>query len=427
MVLNGLMNLCHRAIHSRTLVNGSLFSLFSFFGQGTSFILLIILANYIQPKEYGQLSLFTTVVTFVGFIMAFSTRGYVGVTFFKKNIEEFKKDFTATIILGLVSFAFLALPILLLGDWLGEKLDLSKRLLWYALIVSFFGFTFLLQQDYLRIKEKVANYGIYNCSNAILNFGLSLFFVISLEQSWMGRVNASVFCTVVFGIISCFFFFRYDLIRFKITKDIFYDELAWGIPMIPHATSGWVRQGLDRYIINYYHTTYDVGIYSFSMNLANIIIMIGSAFNSTNSVSLFRILSDKSLTNSDKKEKLNHQTRVIFMIYLISTIMVLSSMTILTYFALPKYHESIPLMWLLAINGFSNCVYFLYCNFLFYYNDTRTLMCYTFIMSLIHLFLSLIFTRYSLYCTALIYGMTMIIMTCLTKFRAKKLIRIYLA
>ena len=98
--LRRLSNICHKAIHNKTLVNGSLFSLFSFFRQGTSFLLLIILANYIQPKEYGRLSLFTTVVTFVGFIMAFSTRGYPSVTYFKKNTEGFKKDFSATIILG---------------------------------------------------------------------------------------------------------------------------------------------------------------------------------------------------------------------------------------------------------------------------------------------------------------------------------------
>ena len=178
--LRRLSNICHKAIHNKTLVNGSLFSLFSFFRQGTSFLLLIILANYIQPKEYGRLSLFTTVVTFVGFIMAFSTRGYPSVTYFKKNTEGFKKDFSATIILGLVTVAILSLPISFLGDWLGEKLELSKQLLWYVLIVSFFSLVFTLQQDYLRIKEEVVSFGIYNCSNAVLNFVLSLHLLMLL-------------------------------------------------------------------------------------------------------------------------------------------------------------------------------------------------------------------------------------------------------
>lgn len=422
-----LANLYHRAIHNKTLVNGSLFSLFSFFGQGVGFVLLILLANYIRPAEYGQLSLFTTVVTFVGFIMAFSSRGYASVTFFKKDEEEFKRDFSATIILGLVTVAMLSMPILFFGDKLGEKLELSERLLWYVLLVSFFSFVFTLQQDYLRVKEEVIGYGIYNCSNAVLNFVLSLVLVISFQQGWMGRVNTSVICTVAFGLLSCFFFFRRDLIRINIPWKNYRDALAWGLPMMPHVATGWLRQGLDRYIINYFYGVYEVGVFSFAMNLANIIIMIGSAFNSTNSVTLYQVLSDKTLSNEQKRSKLNRQTRIIFLIYIAATIAVLVSMTLLTLFALPKYRESIPYMWALAINGFGNCIYFLYCNYLFYYGKTKTLMYITFTISLMHVGLSFALTRYSLYCTALVYGSMMALMTTLVIWQAKKLIRANLA
>ena len=421
-----ISTLFQRATHNKTVVNGGLFSLFSFFGQGVSFILLILLANYIKPAEYGRLSLFTTVVTFVGFIMAFSTRGYASVTFFKKDAEEFKKDFSATIILGLVSVALLALPILLFGDWLSEKLELSNQLLWYVLIVSFFSLTFTLQQDYLRIKEEVVKYGIYNCSNAILNFALSLLLVIAFEQSWMGRVNASVICAFFWGLLSCVFFIRRDLIRVKIPWQNYRDALIWGLPMMPHVATGWLRQGLDRYIINYFYSVYEVGVFSFAMNLANIIIMIGSAFNSTNSVTIYQTLSDKTLTNEQKRTKLNRQTRFIFYVYIVATAAVLSGMTALTYFALPQYRESIPYMWVLSINGLGNCIYFLYCNYLFYYGKTKTLMYITFGTSLMHVGLSLALTRFSLYCTALVYGSMMAFMTVLVIWQAKKLIREYL-
>lgn len=427
MNVKTLISLFKRAKNNKTIINGSLFSLFSFFGQGVSFVLLILLANYILPTEYGQLSLFSTVVTLVGIVMAFSTRGYPAVTFFKKNTDDFKKDFTASIVLGLISTVILALPVLFYGDKLGELLGLSKTLLWYVLIISFFSFTFLLQQDYLRIKEKVVSYGIYNCGLAIFNFVLSLLFVITLKQSWMGRVDAWVIGSVLFGFVSCFFFFKYDLIRPAGTKQVYYDALKWGAPIMPHLGAGWIRQGADRYIINYFHSTYDVGIFSFALNLANVIIMVGSAFNSTNSVTLYQILSDEKLSNEEKKEKLNKQTRFIFLIYVVAAMVILVSMTGLTYIALPKYIESIPLMWVLAINGLGNCIYFLYCNYLFYYNETKTLMYITFGTSILHLLLSLALTRFSLYFTACIYGSMMIIMTGLVIWQAKKLIRINLA
>lgn len=426
MELSGVKQNFYKVIHNKTIVNGSLFSLFSFFGQGTSFILLILLANYIQPNEYGLLSLFTTAVTFAGFVIAFSTRGYPAVTYFKKNVEGFKQDFTVVIVLGVITFIMLALPILFWGDTLGKILGLSKTLLWYVVIIAIFSLIFLLQQDFLRIKEKVVLYGFFNCGNAILNFVLSILFVITLKQNWIGRVNAMLICSIVFGVFSLFYIYRHNLIRVRAPQKAYKDALMWGVPMIPHAASGWIRQGLDRYIINFYHSTYDVGIFSFALNLSNIIVMIGSAFNSTNSVSLFQVLSDKTMTNDQKIKKLSSQTQYIIIIYIVSTIIVLLSMTVLTLFVLPKYKGSTPLMWILAINGLGNSIYFLYCNFLFYYNDTKILMYFTFSTSVIHLLLSFAFTRYSLYCTAIVYGLMMTVMMSLTIWRAKKLIKLNL-
>lgn len=50
----------------------------------------------------------------------------------------------------------------------------------------------------------------------------------------------------------------------------------WGIPLIPHLATSWIKQGGDRYIINYYYTLAEVGIFSFALNLSNIIDMIGA-------------------------------------------------------------------------------------------------------------------------------------------------------
>ena len=45
---------------NKLLLKGALFSFFSFFNQGASFLLLIILANYIAPVSYTHLTLPTT-------------------------------------------------------------------------------------------------------------------------------------------------------------------------------------------------------------------------------------------------------------------------------------------------------------------------------------------------------------------------------
>ena len=411
---------------NKTYVNGSLFSLYSFVGKSVSFLILILMANYISPDEYGYLNLFTTVISFVTIFIALATNGYFSISFFKKTEVEFKKDFTSIYLMGIATFFFFSLIVWVGGSWMSSLLQLSSKLLLIAVAISFFTFSFLLQQDYLRVRERVKEYGVYNILNALFNLSLTWFFIINLQQGWMGRVNAQMLCAVVFGIISIAFFFRHKLFKLQFDGNRYKTILLWGLPMIPHQATGWLRQGLDRYIINYYYAVYEVGIFSFALNISNVIEMIGSAFNATNSVTLFQILSDRNMCNQEKLKYLNKQTKNISLIYLMASIGIVIFVTPFVYYVLPQYRESIPYIWIISVCGFLKCIYFLYCNYLFFYDKTKHLMYITFGTSLLHLFLSIMLTRYSLYCTAIIYTLVMAITTLLVMKKAKLLIQNHL-
>ena len=140
---------------SKTLVNGFFFSLFSFFNQGVSFFLLILLANYITPGEYGYLSLFNTIVMFIGYFISLSTQGYISVSFFQKESVYFKKDFSIIFIITLFVFIFLSVILLLFHNYLSHITQLSDPLLWFSVLISTFTLFLNVNLDYLRIKEKI--------------------------------------------------------------------------------------------------------------------------------------------------------------------------------------------------------------------------------------------------------------------------------
>lgn len=80
--------------------------------------------------------------------------------------------------------------------------------------------------------------------------------------------------------------------------------LLYGIPLIPHNAVAFIRQGLDRYIINANFSIEEVGLFSFAMNLANIIMTIGLGFNQTNSIEIYKVLGDNSFSTEEKNESL---------------------------------------------------------------------------------------------------------------------------
>lgn len=408
---------------NKTLRNGGLFSIFSFLNQGISFILLIILAKYIQPVEYGRLNLYYTVSTFVGYIIALSTTGYVGVSFFRKDRNEFRKDFSTVISITTTVFTFLILVVIIFSRPLSSTLELPKELLYVVLINSFFLVFFNLNLNYIRIREEVGYYGVLSISFALLNFVLSLLLVVSFEMNWQGRIYAQLICSIVFGIFALLYFLKYKLYDFKkLGRERFRFILLWGIPLIPHEAALWIRQGADRYIINSFHDISEVGLFSLALNLANIIISIGLAFNATNSVSIYQELSQNKPAE-DKIARIRKQNKMILLVYLLSTIVVVVGVSLIVPWLLPAYLPSLGYFYILAVYGFIQCIYFLICNFLFYYNRNKEIMMITFTTAILHLLLSLAFTRFSLYITCLIYVIIEALIVALVYWRSQMAIK----
>lgn len=420
--MKGLHAKIKRLANSKTIRNGGLFSLYSFFNQGVGFILLILLAKYIGPDEYGSLSLYNTVITFLGYIVGLSSSGYISVVYFKNNPDLFNKYFTAITLITVVCSMVLTLIFLLFHNILPDILKLPMRFLYIGLFVSFATVFVRINLDYLRIIEKLTLYGILSCSFALLNFAISLYLVIVKDLSWEGRIYAALICDTFYMALAFSYFVYKKFFKFSSDWSIYRNILLWSIPLIPHLATIWIKQGCDRYIIDYFHNIGDVGLFSFALNLTNIIIMVGTAFNQTNSVTLYKTLSS-NIGTQYILEKIKREERLISVVLISATICINIIGTILVPILIPSYKASIPLFLILSIYGLLQCFYVLYCNYLFYYEKTKNLMYITFSTSVIHLLLSLWLTRYSIYLTCVIYILSQSLITYLIYNSSRRLIK----
>lgn len=391
---------------NKTLVNGSVFSLFSFLNQGISFLLLIILAKYILPGDYGKLSLYNTIVMFIGYFIAMSTQGYISVVFFKDQ-KQVPSYFTSVMTISAMAF-LLMLGICAVGCLCGGGLMGGFPFVYWlaALLCSLFMMLMNVNLDLFRCKESLKPYGLVSCGFAAVNFVFSLVLVIPLELGWNGRIVAQLVAAVFFAVCAIVFFLRQCLFVLSFDKSKIKELLFWGMPLIPHLATNWIRQGCDRYIISYNHTLSDVGIFSFALNISNIIVMIGHAFNQSNSVSVYKILGNSEMDVPTKLLRLKQERRNIIAIYVVALIVLSIACSLLVPVFLPKYADSVGFFLVLNVYGFFVCLYLAYCNYLFFFKKNKTIMKITFGSALAHLALSLILTRYSLYYTALIYCAT---------------------
>lgn len=398
-------------LKSKTLKDGFLFSVFSFFNKGLTFLLLMILAKYLNPGQYGTLSLFNTVITFLGFTIGLSTAGYLGVSYFANNNKRFKIDLTSILIITIIGSSIFVVLIVGLNHWFVHILKLEFKILLLALYISFSSIIMGMWLDYYRVKENVNKYGIISCSFAVLNFALTLYLIVYLRYDWVAFVYAQTICNLIFSVGALLYFFKNKLFIIPYSWKPIKKILMWGIPLIPHSASIWIKQGIDRYIIDSYYSISEVGLFSFALNLANIIVMIGVAFNQTNSVNIYKTLSATDENPISSYKRLQQKESFFLAIYAVITILVIIFVSILIPFILPNYSISLKYFILLSICSLFHCYYLVYCNYLFYFNRTIQLMNVTFGFSIFHLILSLLITRYSLIYTCSVYILTQLLTT----------------
>ena len=107
------------------------------------------------------------------------------------------------------------------------------------------------------------------------------FFVVVLLRSWIGRIEAMLIMSIIFFFIVIYFLIKDRYLPKKIyfSKKYAKDSLSFGLPLVPHQISYWIKTGLDRYLIAFLLTQEAVGIYSAGYQVGFSIFILVSAVN----------------------------------------------------------------------------------------------------------------------------------------------------
>ena len=380
--------------------HGVLYTIFSFINSGFSFILVLILAKFLPPYEYGQLNLFTTFVTLVNIIIPLCTVSYITVSFFQRAKIIVRQIITTALGTTTLMLVLLSVLLVLFPHFFERCLGFPLADIWFGLLICYFQVFYTLNLDIWRLEEQPVRYGIFSLSFAICNFILTFALIVYYKLGWEGRIYAWFLLGLLYFVISIVFLIKRNYLHLSIPPfSLIKETLAYAIPLVPHSLSFWLKQGMDRYIINHFHDPSAVGYFSFAMNIAAIISIIGTAFNATNSVYLYKQLS---LGYNNVKNTLRRQILLMTLVFFtVSVLVALLAWGIIT-FIVPQYTTSLQYILPLTLGAFFQCIYLLWVNYLFYYKKTTQLMMITFSTALLQCVLSIWLTRYSPLNTAII-------------------------
>ena len=379
---------------------GALFAFFSAINNGLNFLLVFGLSIYLSKTDFGRINLFLIFIMIISNIISLGTESFFAVSYFNHNKSRLRKILSAIIYIT----ASISILLLLISYFVGSdfiiKYTLSRNISYAAIAICFFQFFQTILLEVFRLEEKVWEYGLITLAWVTLNLALTFLILFNTNLTYKSRIYAHLISAAIMFIMSVSILHKKKYFSLSLPSVALLKKcLNYGVPLLPHNSTAWLRSGMDRYFISFFFNAALLGVYSFAYNLSGILLMIGTAFNAINSVHIYKTLSNKDQGFGSLEQQIKFMLKLYFIIALLGYI---GSIITIKLF-IPTYLDSIRFLAPFFLAALFQCYYYLFVNFILYYKQTKKLMYITFTVSIIHAILSFELTKYSMSYTAYLH------------------------
>lgn len=178
---------------------------------------------------------------------------------------------TSYLYLLLSTFIFLG-AISLFARQINNLLFQSKD---YTLLVrltiytGFFNTLSTITFQLFRAKLQSVKFSLVSILRFLLNVSFNIYFILKLKMGLSGVVYGNLYTSILISILT--FFLIYKNLSLKISIYKLKNMLNYGLPLIPGGLSIWVLSVADRYFLERFSTTTELGLYSLGSRFSGIL------------------------------------------------------------------------------------------------------------------------------------------------------------
>jgi O-antigen/teichoic acid export membrane protein len=378
-----LQQIYNRIISSSLFRSSGIYTSASIINASIPLFLLPILTDKLSPADYGIVSMFQIVVSFLYPFIGMNLEGAIARKYFDKNKSDFPSYIGTALILSCISFILVSFLFFCNLDYIHNLTSIP--LVWLKYILIYAECQFLIAIILIRFQVSVQpiKYGLLQISQSIINLGLTLFFVLILNKTWEGRLEALIISCVIIATISIFLLIYNKYIKFNVKKSDVIHALKFGIPLIPHAIGGMLFTTIDRLFLTKMIGLEQTGNYTVAYQIGAVISILTLSFNKAFSPWLFEQLNMNDFVVNLKIVKF---TYLYFIILIIGAILTLIGFPFVVDLFVDGKYKNVNGYSLFIVFGFVfQGMYFMVTNYITYSEKTYILGILTLIVGLMKL------------------------------------------
>lgn len=240
-----------------------------------NFLLLPVYVTFLDPIDYGVLAQLGAVEVVAKIVFRCGLDGSFMRFYYDYPDEHDRQRLASTIFFFLLAVNSVLLVASVaaapaLGRWVfrwDPVLDRSNVLALRLVLANTFliGFTFL-PFHLLRMQKRAAEFSVLTLARSVSTLLLRIALVVGLGYGVLGIVVADLAVTaLVLAVLTRWFA---PLVRPLFSRPMLRESLAFGLPRLPHAFAQQVMAVGDRFILPWFRTTAEIGVYSIGATFA---------------------------------------------------------------------------------------------------------------------------------------------------------------
>lgn len=245
------------------------------------FLLVPLYTRVFTPEDYGVLSLITTTMAVIGIFVVLALDNSAARWYWDtENLEDRKRTLASWVWCQLTISSLFALVIVALAEWLAQLIvGRADAAVYFRLTAGLLPLSTLtiVVTNWLRMQRRPWATMYYALGSSLLTILLTFLFVITLDWKLTGVYTAQVLSGLLGSLVAL------ALLRDWIHPRYFNvarlrEMLRFALPLIPAALAFWIVNLSDRYFVQYFVSTSEVGLYQFGASIASVVALLTGAF-----------------------------------------------------------------------------------------------------------------------------------------------------
>lgn len=259
--------------YKKLFTNTGLLTIGGFASSLLGMLLLPFYTNVLSTADYGISDL---IVTTTSLLYPFTTMA-IGEAIMRFSLDR-AADHKSVYSIGIYT-ASIGFILVLLASPLLAKTSIGEYIGFFLAYYVCYCFH-MITSYFVKGLEKVRIYSFAGLANSAIVIGCNLLFLIVFQMGIKGYLLASILghALTTAYMFSAAKLYRYIVFPKQIDRICLKSMLLYSIPIIPNSISWWIANSSDKYMLDFFTDTSEVGIYSVSYRIPTIMMTVMGFF-----------------------------------------------------------------------------------------------------------------------------------------------------